>query len=140
MKYEKSCGAIVYRHYNDTIEFLSVKSKIYGHWGFPKGHIEEGESEQEAAKRELMEETELIITLCSDYKASVNYYSAEYTCKEVVYFIGKSSSQCIKIQKEEIEDYKWLGYNKMLELLTFDNDKKILIEVKNYLENTGLNL
>ena len=140
MRYEKSCGAIVYRDYNETIEFLSVKSKSHGHWGFPKGHIEEGESEQEAAKREVMEETELIITLCSDYKASVKYYSAEYTCKEVVYFIGKSLSEYINIQKEEIEDFKWLSYNKMLEQITFDNDKNIFIEVKNYLENKGFNL
>ncbi len=140
MRYEKSCGAIVYRDYNDTIEFLSVKSKIHGHWGFPKGHIEEGESEQEAAKREVMEETELIITLCSDYKASVKYYSAEYTCKEVVYFIGKSLSEYINIQKEEIEDFKWLSYNDMLEIITFDNDKNILREVKNYMENKGFNL
>lgn len=62
---EKSCGAVVYRHYGDTVEYLTVKSKAFGHWGFPKGHVEEGESEQESAKREVLEETGLNIAICN---------------------------------------------------------------------------
>lgn len=46
----------------------------------------------------------------------------------MVYFIGKSLGEDVSIQQEEIQDYKWLDYDKMLELLTFDNDKNVLTE------------
>ncbi len=54
---EKSCGVIVYRIQIEKIEFLAVKSKVNGHWGFPKGHMENHESEEQTAKREVFEET-----------------------------------------------------------------------------------
>lgn len=129
MKFEKSCGAAVYRHFSSTIEFLAVKSKSFGHWGFPKGHMEEGESEEETAKREVLEETGLNIALCSGFKTSKEYLPEKGILKEVVYFIGKSLGEDVSIQQEEIQDYKWLDYDKMLELLTFDNDKNVLTEI-----------
>jgi ADP-ribose pyrophosphatase len=132
MKFEKSCGAVVYRNYGGTVEFLAVRSKAYGHWGFPKGHVEEGESEQETAKREVFEETGLDITICSGFRTTVEYSPAEGTYKEVVFFIGKSLNEDVKIQQEEIQDYKWLNYSQMLELLTFDDDRKVLMEVKDF--------
>lgn len=128
MKYEKSCGIVVYRQYEDTIEFLTVRSKAFGHWGFPKGHVEEGESEQETAKREVLEETGLDIEICSNFRRSITYITSGGTSKEVVLFIGQCLEGDVVIQEEEVEDYKWLSYNKALELLTFDSDKKVLTE------------
>ena len=60
---EKSCGAVVFRKSASKLEFIAVKSKANGHWGFPKGHVETGESEAETAIREVFEETGLRITL-----------------------------------------------------------------------------
>ncbi|MDR3049188.1 MAG: NUDIX domain-containing protein [Elusimicrobiota bacterium] len=56
-KKEFSCGAIVYKKEGGKILFLIVHSKRNNEWGFPKGHIEKGESEKETAKREIFEET-----------------------------------------------------------------------------------
>ncbi len=49
---EKSCGTIVYHKKNDKYEFLLLHYPE-GHWDFPKGHIETGETEIETALREL---------------------------------------------------------------------------------------
>ncbi|MCX2829276.1 hypothetical protein RGU76_28340 [Bacillus pseudomycoides] len=49
MQKEKSCGVIVYQDKPDT-RYLIVKSKANGHWGFTKGHIEESETEIDAAR------------------------------------------------------------------------------------------
>ncbi|MFQ7061396.1 MAG: NUDIX domain-containing protein [[Clostridium] leptum] len=49
--YEKSCGAVVYRVEGRTVRFLVVKNKNGRHWGFPKGHMEYGESERQTARR-----------------------------------------------------------------------------------------
>jgi len=57
----------------------------------------------------------------------------EEILKEVIFFIGTASKQPVKIQKAEIQDFRWLKYMDMLNLLTFENTKKILIEVKDYL-------
>ena len=54
MKYEKSCGAVVYTKINDTIKYVLVQ-QLEGFWGFPKGHIEGNETEEENALREIYE-------------------------------------------------------------------------------------
>ena len=56
MQYEKSCGAIVFRKYHGNTELLLIKHANGGHWSFPKGHVEPGETEQETAAREVKEE------------------------------------------------------------------------------------
>ena len=57
MLHEKSCGAIVYRKYHGNLEILLIKHVNSGHWSFPKGHVEAGETEVETALREIKEET-----------------------------------------------------------------------------------
>lgn len=133
MKYEKSCGAVIYRYFGDTIKFIAVKSKTGGHWGFPKGHVEDRESEQETAMREVLEETGLNITLCDGFRTTIKYSPTEGIIKEVVFFIGKSLYGEVNIQQEEIMNYKWLDYSKAVELLTFDYEKNVLSEVKDFI-------
>jgi bis(5'-nucleosidyl)-tetraphosphatase len=133
VKFEKSCGVVIYRHCNDTVEFLTVRSKTFGHWGFPKGHVEEGESEKETAKREVLEETGLDIALDNEFRISIEYSPMEGAIKEVVFFMGEYLSGEMSIQQEEIQDYKWLNYSRTFELLTFDNERKVLTEVKEFI-------
>ena len=53
MEKEKSCGAVIFRKQKE-LEVLIVRQNE-GHWCFPKGHVEKGESEQETAAREVLE-------------------------------------------------------------------------------------
>lgn len=55
---EKSCGAVVYKEDNGELKFLLVYQNN-GHYSFPKGHMEEGETELETTIREIKEETNL---------------------------------------------------------------------------------
>ena len=48
MKYEKSCGAVIFEG-----DKVLVIQQVKGHWGFPKGHVEDGETEVETAIRLL---------------------------------------------------------------------------------------
>jgi bis(5'-nucleosidyl)-tetraphosphatase len=137
MNIEKSCGAVIYRKLGEEFEFLVVKSKANGHWSFPKGHMEKDESEKETARREVLEETGLNIILLDEFRTKIEYQLTESTLKEVILFIGITSAQSVNIQQEEIEEFKWLNYKEMLDLLTFENSKKILIEVKNFLNNSA---
>ena len=63
MKREKSCGALVYRiTQSGQKELLFIKHRHGTQWSFPKGHMEEGESEVQTALREVKEETAWIST------------------------------------------------------------------------------
>ncbi len=55
---EITAGGVVFRHFDDTVHVLLIRD-AYGHWGLPKGHLESGESSEEAAVREVREETGL---------------------------------------------------------------------------------
>ena len=57
--YEKSCGGIIFYKTKQNTKILLVKNNNGRYWSFPKGHIEEGETEQETAIREIKEETGL---------------------------------------------------------------------------------
>ena len=54
---EKACGCIIIE--NGKVLLIQ---QIEGHWGFPKGHMEDFETESETAIREVKEETGLIVT------------------------------------------------------------------------------
>ena len=89
MLHEKSCGAIVYRKYHGNTEILLIKHINSGHWSFPKGHVEGDETEEETAKREIMEETGIDVNLDTTFREIVSYSPRKDTQKIVVYFIGK---------------------------------------------------
>ena len=52
--YERSCGAVVYRNIGGMIRFLLIKNRRSSHWGFPKGHVEQGENDFQTAYREVL--------------------------------------------------------------------------------------
>lgn len=132
---EKSCGVIVYRNLLKEIEFLAVKSKENGNWGFPKGHMEKGETEEQTAIREVFEETGLSVTLLEGFRTKIEYQLTEKIHKEVIFFIGVSSEKQVKIQYEEIEEFMWLKYYDMKDILTFENSKQALVKAKEFISN-----
>ena len=60
MIYERSCGAVVFTRINGEVRYLIIKS-LTGIYGFPKGHMENGESEEQTAHREVLEETGYLV-------------------------------------------------------------------------------
>ena len=60
--YESSAGAVVYRSIKGKLRYLLIKNKRSSNWGFPKGHLEMGETKYDAAKREVLEETGLHVS------------------------------------------------------------------------------
>ena len=92
MFHEKSCGAIVYRKFHGNTEILLIKHVNSGHWSFPKGHVEAGETEIETAKREVMEETAIDVMIDPTFRETVTYSPKKDTLKVVVYFLAKAKN------------------------------------------------
>ncbi len=131
--YESSCGAIVYRIINGETRFLLIKNKRSANWGFPKGHIERGENEKETAYREVLEEAGIRIRFLPDFRFRSEYSIQGRIEKQVVIFLATTDDTTTTIQKEEIEEYLWLKFDKAMNSLKFPNDKQMLRKANEYL-------
>ena len=124
MKYEKSCGAVVFNG-----DKVLVIQQVKGHWGFPKGHVEPGETEVETAKREIKEETNLDVEINDKYRYVEHYSPKEGVEKDVVFFVAKKVGGDVKVQEEEVRCTEWLLPEDAMERLTYDSSKRILGKV-----------
>lgn len=131
MKYEKSCGTIVI---NDN-KVLVIQQK-QGFWGFPKGHMEQGENEIETAIRETKEETNLDVIIEDKTRFCLTYFIEDKNIhKEVVYFVAKVDGKVdIKPQIEEINGIVWIEIAKVEDILTFDNLKELWKRILNHIK------
>ena len=123
---EKSCGALVYRKKQDRLELLLIRHKNGGHWSFPKGHVETGETEPQTALREIKEETGLDVGLCEGFRQSVEYFPKPNVKKQVVYFLGEAKSSRVKKQEEEISRIIWTDIRRAWRIVAFENDKNLI--------------
>lgn len=131
--YEKSCGAVVYRVEGRTVRFLVVKNKNGRHWGFPKGHMEYGESERQTALREVLEETGLKVEILPGFRETCEYCPYGRIRKQVVFFAAKSGGEEVVIQRSEIDRFKWARYEDACELFKYDNDIRVLQKAKKWI-------
>lgn len=105
-----------------------------GHWGFPKGHSNEGESEKDTALRELEEETGITNIELLDGKTFIEHYSFQKESvrydKSVKYFLGVVSSMDTKTPRGfegEIPELKRVSFEDAKSLLTFP-EAKVIVE------------
>ncbi len=131
--YEHSCGAVVFRKIGEEFRYLLIKNRRSNHWGFPKGHMERGETREQTAKREVLEETGLHIHIFTGFCSESKYRIGSKIEKRVDVFLASTKDTNTVIQKEEIEDYIWLRYNDAVNMLRFENDKEILVSAKKYM-------
>ena len=136
--YERSCGAVVFRQIGEEKRFLLIKNKRSTHWGFPKGHVEEGETNEETAIREVLEETGIHMQILPDFRCKSEYSIQGRISKTVFIYLATTMDTQTIIQPSEIEDYIWLGYDACLKTLNYENDKNILQNAKAYMLDRNL--
>ena len=125
MKHEKSCGAIIIK----DNKVLVIKQNI-GFYGFPKGHVEEGETEEETAIREVKEETNLDIIINSNYRYETKYFAKEDVLKKVVFFVATTNNTDVLCDNNEVSEARWLDIDEAINILSYDDLKDILRNVK----------
>jgi bis(5'-nucleosidyl)-tetraphosphatase len=138
---ESSYGVIpVYEETESGPEFLLVRH-AGGHWAFPKGRKEEGESDSSAALRELEEETGLkmeLDDLILDHPLEEAYefvQDGKRVNKKVIFFIGRVRTKTVAIDENEIVDHRWCAPDVAYETLTFDESKRLLMEAQGLLSS-----
>ncbi len=137
MRKEKSCGALVVRRGEDQPQILLIKHNG-GHWAFPKGHVEAGETEEQTALREVREETGLDVKLDTRYREMVTFSPAPRTMKDVVYFAATVVSGKERPQLSEVSDVRWVPFSEAERYITFDNDRHLFCKMRRFIDETHL--
>lgn len=131
---EKSVGAVIFRKEENKIKYLLLHyprgSRIQeSYWDFSKGHVEKGETEGKAMRREVFEETGIRdLELVPKFRETIKYFfrwEKKTIFKIVVFYLGETKIEKVQISAEHM-GYKWLEYEDAMKKLTFDNAKEIL--------------
>ena len=133
--YETSAGVVIYMVKNGEPYYLVTYSKK-NFSGFPKGHVEYGETEETAAKREALEEVGVNVGLKPNFRSSISYTVFDTPIqKEVIFFLGEIKENTkINIDINEINKYEIVNYEQAKFILN-DELMNVLTEAKKYIES-----
>lgn len=134
-------GAVVYAEHEGNI-YLALVHDIFGHWTLSKGKIEANETVEDGAKRELMEEMSLNITI--EAELGMNEYVASNPelgkiRKQVHYFLASSPYTDVKLeQKGGLDDARWFKVAEILELNFYEDILPIVTKAITMLVGRGM--
>lgn len=130
---EFSAGGVVYKKFGVRIEVLLIAKNTSGVWCLPKGKIEQGETHQQAAVREIKEETgvdALIIRPLDDIKYNfISLHDKAQVFKEVRFFLFEYKEGSISKHLDpdrEVDDVKWFEINEAIRIMTYPSEKMIM--------------
>jgi 8-oxo-dGTP pyrophosphatase MutT (NUDIX family) len=139
---ERSAGAVVFYFESDSAEpeYLLLNYTA-GHWDFPKGNIEHGEQEKEAATREIREETGITdVEYLEGFRMKIDYryrHGKRLVHKEVLLFLARTKTKQVVISHEHI-GFAWKKYENAMEQLTYRNAKNLLQAARDFLRQQSI--
>ena len=137
---EKSCGAVVVRRRQGKVYTLMIRQN-QGHWCFPKGHVESGETEEQTALREIWEETGLHPVILPGFRDGETYEVRKKpgTMKDVVYFIAEYADQPFLPSTTDAVSAGLFTFEEALEKLPTDSRRDVLTHANAFLTGGGGN-
>ena len=126
---ERAAGFVLFRSRFGTIEFLLLHHQDGGHWSFPKGRLEPGEGELEAALREVFEETAIEgLYPVPGFRETSAYRltrDGRAISKTATYFLAEVTASAVRLSTEHIA-YRWLRADDAEATLTYPESRRIL--------------
>lgn len=126
---ERSAGGVVVRVIEDLPHVLLIRDP-YRKWGLPKGHIEEGERDEEAALREVQEETGLSDLLLGPDLGEIDwtFRKKERTIHKYCrfYLMASEGSESRPEVAEGITEVRWLPVGEALRAVGYENARAVL--------------
>ena len=135
MQVEKSCGAVVFTRVNGEIRYVLAQN-LEGYYGFPKGHMEAEETEEQTALREICEEVGLHPRLIEGFRTCAEHPLPKKpgVMKQVIYFLAEYANQEISYQREELLSAPLVSYEEAMTLFVFESSRRILTEAHAFLQ------
>ena len=133
---ETSAGIVIFRQLQNQREYLLLHYPS-GHFDFPKGHVEAGESEHETAYRELQEETGIQkIVWIEGFRHQINYTyrrGQDMMSKDVIFFLARTTQKKVTLSHEH-QGSVWLPYQEAVTKITFDTARGLLKKAEGFLQ------
>lgn len=132
MKREFSAGGVCYKKENGKIFVVIYKPEGRNTWQLPKGWIDEGETSQEAAFREVKEEGGVEGKILKKIDTQKFFYTwdGERRFKTVTYYLMEYLRGDTKDHGWEAEKAEWVEINEAIGRLTFVGEKEIVKKAK----------
>jgi 8-oxo-dGTP pyrophosphatase MutT (NUDIX family) len=136
----EQCYGVIVVLKEEQCKFLILeREEKKNDWTFAKGHAEEGETPKETALRELEEETGIenieILDLPLIHEEYEIIRHGEKRLKINDYFVGFVIDKDVKIEKAEIQSYRWTTFKEALNTFNHERRKQVLKEAQKYLQN-----
>ena len=113
-----------------TTEVLLVHRPRYDDWSLPKGKREADETDEECARREVLEETGIRVTLL-DPLPDVRYHDHRGRPKVVRYWVMRPSDGGPPfVPNDEVDEIRWLSIPDAEDLLSYDHDRDLVRAVR----------
>lgn len=128
-KQEVSAGGIVYRAQGGQPLFLLIRDS-YGNLGFPKGHLEKGEPPDQAAVREVLEETGVEQPVLRGHIDTIDWYfrfRGRLIHKVCHFYLMETASERTSPQRAEgITECQWVPFGDALAAVSYANAREVL--------------
>lgn len=129
MEHHVSAGGVVYQKNNQDMEILLIAKMAKKVWCLPKGHVERGESFEEAARREIEEETGIQASLVKSL-GDVSYqyedrWEKKKISKTVHFYLFSYLEGMLKGSDREVEEVRWFKLDEVLSFLTYSGEREI---------------
>lgn len=135
---EFSAGGVVYRGSVDKADVLLIARNSSKVWCLPKGKIEQGETHEATAFREIKEETGItgrLIKLLADIEYNfISPIDGAQVFKKVRFFLFEYASGDICAQKTEIDEAGWFNIKEAVNAMTYPSERKVIKKAKEELE------
>jgi 8-oxo-dGTP pyrophosphatase MutT (NUDIX family) len=129
---ERAAGFVLFRTIQQDREYLLLRHRGDGHWAFPKGRLDPGEDELEAAVREIFEETSIDrLRPIPEFRETSSYHfhrNGRRIAKTVAYYLAETTQSDVSLSAEHT-DFQWLRFEDAIAALTHDESRRILRDV-----------
>ena len=120
----QAAGGVVWRTARGDTEVLVVHRPKYDDWSLPKGKLDEGETHEDAARREVEEETGLQVRL--DHEVGKTSYHDRYGRPKAVRYWAMTPVAGSFTPSHEVDEVRWLPLGEAKDLLTYAHDRRLL--------------
>ncbi|HYP39669.1 MAG TPA: NUDIX hydrolase [Chloroflexia bacterium] len=133
---EYSAGGVVYRRTMEGYDIAVVQRARHEDWSLPKGHIEAGESREQAALREVKEETGLDAKIVGELGEVVYFYRRReegLVRKSVYHYLMEATNDKLGSPNWEVSEVRWVPITEAHTLLSYENDRGIVRKAQSLL-------